>query len=58
MDMVKLKGPKDAASVTFEGQQYPVKNGMVEVPDAAVDLLTGGKHGWAVANDKHEKAGK
>ena len=56
--MVKLKGPKDAASVTFEGHEYPVKNGIVEVPDAAVALLTNGKHGWAVANEKPEKADK
>lgn len=56
--MVKLKGPKDAASVTFDGQEYPVKNGTVEVPDVAVALLTGGKHGWAVVNDKPEKADK
>ena len=52
--MVKLKGPKDATLVVFEGKEYPVKNGMVEVPDEAVAMLA--RHGWQVAKpDKAEK---
>jgi len=54
--MVKLKGPKKASSVGFDGQEYPVKNGVVEVPDAAVALLTDAKHGWSVVEDDGDKA--
>lgn len=54
--MVKLKGPKDATLVVVDGKGYQVKNGTVEVPDAAVALLVSGKHGWKVApSEKPEK---
>jgi len=49
--MAKLKGSKKATSVGFGGQEYPVKKGIVEVPDAAVAALTGGKHGWVIADE-------
>lgn len=54
--MVKLKGPKDATAVVFDGKEYPAKNGTVEVPDEAVALLVNGKHGWKIAQpEKAEK---
>lgn len=42
--MTKIKGPQDAASVGFGGKEYPVKKGIAEVPDEAVQELA--KHGW------------
>jgi len=54
--MVKLKGPKDAASVTFEGHEYQVKNGVVEVPDAleGVEDLFDGRRRRRSGRDREE----
>lgn len=47
--MVKLKGSKDAASVSFDGKEYPVKKGVVEVPDEAAEALAA--HGFVPVDD-------
>jgi len=40
---MKLKAPKGCGSVSFGGQEYPVVDGVVEVPDEASVLL---EPGW------------
>lgn len=54
--MVKLKGHKDVVGVTVDGKEYPVKHGIVEVPDEVASKLIGKHHGWQVC--KPEKADK
>lgn len=44
-NMIKLKAPEGASSVHFGGEDYEVKKGFVEVPEAAVEALTGA-HGY------------
>lgn len=48
--MAKLKGRKDAVSVSFDGKEYPVKKGIVEVPEQAVAALAA--HGFARIDDE------
>lgn len=43
--MVKLKGDPKAGSVSFGGKEYPVKKGIVEVPEEAVAALAA--HGFS-----------
>ena len=44
-NMIKLIAPEGATSVSFEGETYEVKKGVVEVPaQAAADLLAA--HGY------------
>lgn len=42
--MIKLKGPRDASSVSVGGKEYQVKSGVVEVPDEHADALA--RHGF------------
>lgn len=37
-----LKAPEGCGSVSFAGQEYPVQDGLVEVPDEAQVLLEPG----------------
>jgi hypothetical protein len=39
---MKLKAPEGCGAVSFDGQNYPVVNGVVEVPDEAKVLLAPG----------------
>ena len=47
--MVKMKAPKGATFVGFEGVEYPIKKGVVEVPDEAVEALS--RHGFVRIDD-------
>ncbi len=49
-----LKAPDGVGAVGFEGKNYPVKDGVVEVPDAATILLEPG-YDFAKAEDKAKK---
>lgn len=40
---MKLKAPEGCGGVSFDGREYPVVKGVVEVPDAAVEFL---EPGW------------
>lgn len=47
--MLKLKVPENCGThVSFDGELYEVKNGFVELPDSASELMN---HGFAVAPD-------
>lgn len=47
--MLKLKAPENCGThVSFDGELYEVKNGIVELPDAASELMN---HGFSVAPD-------
>lgn len=48
-EFVKLAAPEGAASVHFNGDDYKVKDGFVEVPPAATADLVGA-HGYSVAS--------
>ena len=37
--MIALKAPPGITSVSVEGTEYPIENGVVEVPEAAVESL-------------------
>ncbi|MBM4301645.1 MAG: hypothetical protein FJ121_08960 [Deltaproteobacteria bacterium] len=39
---MKLKAPKGCGNVSFQGQEYPVVKGVVEVPDEAQVFLEPG----------------
>ena len=56
---MKLKAPENSAThVSFEGHLYEVKDGVVDVPDSATELV---QHGFShVTEDdlKPNKAGK
>jgi len=43
-----LKGSKDCAACSVGGVEYPVKDGLVEVPDAVYQPLL--DHGFVVAD--------
>lgn len=51
--MKKLKGSRDASSVYVGGKEYPVKGGVVEVPDEHVAALE--RHGFHPVEDKPER---
>lgn len=54
--MTKLKGPRDASSVFVGGKEYPVKGGIVEVPDEHVAALD--RHGFKPVKDDPKDARK
>lgn len=37
--MIKLRGSHEATSVSVDGKEYLVKDGIVEVPEEAVSML-------------------
>jgi hypothetical protein len=47
--MVRLKAPKNQASVGFGGSEYEVRDGFVEVPDEAEAVLR--PHGYKPADE-------
>lgn len=50
--MVRLKAPKRATSVSFDGEEYAVEGGYVVVPEAAYAELV--SHGYSVDEDEAE----
>lgn len=50
-ELIRLAAPEGASSVHFDGDDYEVKDGFVEVPYAAVADLTGA-HGYSVAGSE------
>lgn len=51
---MKLKAPENAGThVSFDGKMYEIKDGLVDVPEHATELL---QHGFAPAPAKAEKA--
>ena len=53
---MKLKAPQDTGpTVGFDGNEYTVENGVVEVPDNAAALLD---HGFTYATDADVKPPK
>lgn len=54
--MVRLKAPKNQASVGFGGAEYEVQDGFVEVPEAAEAMLR--PHGYKPAAEPAQKPQK
>lgn len=54
--MVRLKAPKNQASVGFGGAEYEVRDGFVEVPEAAEAALR--PHGYKPAGEPAQKPQK
>ncbi len=54
--MVRLKAPKNQASVGFGGAEYEVRDGFVEVPEAAETVLR--PHGYKPAAEPERKPQK
>lgn len=52
--MVRLKAPADHTSVSFQGVEYPVDDGHVEVPETAESVLR--SHGYVRPEDAPEAA--
>jgi hypothetical protein len=52
---MRLKAPAGVGAVSFDGQSYSVKDGVVEVPDTATVLL---EPGWGFEMAEEEQAGK
>jgi hypothetical protein len=52
---MKLKAPKGCGAVSFEGQEYPVVKGAVEVPDEATVFLEEG-YGFTLIIEKEAPA--
>jgi hypothetical protein len=44
--MAKLKAPEDVCSFSFEGKEYEVKRGSIDVPDEAIPVAL--FHGFTV----------
>lgn len=53
--MVKLYTTEEGGSVSFEGTEYRVKNGMVDVPENAVPILLE-SHGFTARKPNKRKA--
>lgn len=51
--MPKLKAPDGAISASVGGQEYLVKDGMIDVPESAVPALL--EHGFTLAPEKAKK---
>ena len=47
--MTKMKAPADVSNVSHDGKIYLPKNGVVEVPDDAVEALK--RHGFRVMRE-------
>ena len=54
---MKLKAPKGCGGVSFEGQEYPVVKGVVEVPDEAQVFLEPG-YGFTLISEPEPEAKK
>ena len=52
---MKLKAPEGCGGVSFDGREYPVVEGYVEVPDEAAAELTQPGWGFTPAPEKSEK---
>ncbi len=48
--MVRLKADPNAGGVSYNGQEYPVVKGCVEVPDEAAEELLGFGWGFTLAS--------
>ncbi len=51
---MKLKGPKDASGVSFDGKWYDAARGVVDVPFEALAELSA--HGFKPVNDAEAKS--
>lgn len=47
--MIKLKAPAGATSASYNGEEYQVADGFVDVPDNAADALA--SHGFSIPTD-------
>lgn len=47
--MTKMKTPPDVSNVSHDGKTYLPKNGVVEVPDEAVEVLK--RHGFRIVRE-------
>jgi len=52
---MKLKAPKGCGGVSFDGQEYPVVKGVVEVPDEAIVFLEPGYGFTLIAGPEPEE---
>lgn len=54
--MVKMHTPDKASELVFRGSRYLISDGVVEVPDDAVEELK--SHGYAVCEGETVKRGR
>ena len=54
-ELIKLAAPVDAGAASWNGREFPVEDGYVSVPRAAIDDLA--PHGFSLPKSKKGKGG-
>lgn len=55
-ELIKLAAPEDASAASWNGKEFPVQDGLVSVPRAAMDDLL--PHGFSLPKPRKPKASK